>query len=178
MHATDCPVHCSGMQSIRGQQRPHTCSSKVSKCRSQRSLGGRRTSHVVAANAPQEGGAPVSREDLIEHLRSGCKPQDKWRIGTEHEKLGFNLQDNTRYVSYSCSRCHRKLSSSHMGPSLSHHLHLAVAQQGLVSHVPIDSLQLGSRAHAHTAARLYSCAGTALAMLISIHLQQFCKALR
>lgn len=32
----------------------------------------------------------------MNHLRSGCKPRDKWRIGTEHEKLGFNLSDNTR----------------------------------------------------------------------------------
>nr|QPT54862.1 gamma-glutamylcysteine synthetase [Scenedesmus acutus] len=55
------------------------------------------SSHVVAANAPSEGSTePVSRQDLIEHLRSGCKTRDRWRIGTEHEKLGFNLADNTR----------------------------------------------------------------------------------
>jgi hypothetical protein len=52
---------------------------------------------VCPANAPLEGPAiPVSREDLIEHIRSGCKPRDRWRIGTEHEKLGFRLADRRR----------------------------------------------------------------------------------
>ena len=52
---------------------------------------------ICPANAPQEGPAiPVSREDLIEHIRSGCKPPDRWRIGTEHEKLGFRLADKRR----------------------------------------------------------------------------------
>ena len=27
--------------------------------------------------------------DLTAYLRSGCKPKDAWRIGTEHEKFGF-----------------------------------------------------------------------------------------
>lgn len=48
------------------------------------------------ANVPTEGGAPVTREDLVEYMRSGCKPRDRWRIGTEHEKLGFTLADNRR----------------------------------------------------------------------------------
>ena len=30
-----------------------------------------------------------SRDQLVAHLESGSKPQDEWRIGTEHEKLGF-----------------------------------------------------------------------------------------
>lgn len=52
---------------------------------------------VCPANAPQEGPAiPVTREDLIEHIRSGCKPRSAWRIGTEHEKLGFRLADRRR----------------------------------------------------------------------------------
>lgn len=29
---------------------------------------------------------------LIEHLESGCKPKDAWRIGTEHEKFPFDLK--------------------------------------------------------------------------------------
>ena len=36
---------------------------------------------VVAANAPSSGdNTPVSREDLISHLSSGCKPRDKWCV--------------------------------------------------------------------------------------------------
>lgn len=60
--------------------------------------GGRRGEQIICpANAPQEGPAvPVTREDLIEHIRSGCKPPERWRIGTEHEKLGFNLADRRR----------------------------------------------------------------------------------
>lgn len=52
---------------------------------------------MTHANAPLEGPAvPVTREDLIAHIRSGCKPKDRWRIGTEHEKLGFRLADKRR----------------------------------------------------------------------------------
>lgn len=39
---------------------------------------------------PQSGGGPIERyEQMAEYLASGCKPKDKWRIGTEHEKFGF-----------------------------------------------------------------------------------------
>ncbi|RMH44780.1 MAG: glutamate--cysteine ligase [Alphaproteobacteria bacterium] len=39
---------------------------------------------------PQSGGRPIERyEDLVEYLADGCKPKEKWRIGTEHEKFGF-----------------------------------------------------------------------------------------
>ncbi|XP_058732006.1 glutamate--cysteine ligase, chloroplastic-like isoform X1 [Vicia villosa] len=34
---------------------------------------------------------PLTKQDLIDYLASGCKPKDKWRIGTEHEKFGFEL---------------------------------------------------------------------------------------
>ncbi|MGH6925138.1 MAG: glutamate--cysteine ligase [Propylenella sp.] len=30
-----------------------------------------------------------SPRDLAAHLESGCKPREAWRIGTEHEKIGF-----------------------------------------------------------------------------------------
>ncbi|MDT8439113.1 MAG: glutamate--cysteine ligase [Wenzhouxiangellaceae bacterium] len=37
---------------------------------------------------------PITRiEPLVEHLASGCKPKDAWRIGTEHEKFGYHLAD-------------------------------------------------------------------------------------
>lgn len=38
--------------------------------------------------------APATeRHQLIEYLESGCKPRELWRIGTEHEKLAYSLQD-------------------------------------------------------------------------------------
>jgi len=36
-----------------------------------------------------------SREQLIEEIASGSKPESAWRIGTEHEKFGFNIADLT-----------------------------------------------------------------------------------
>jgi glutamate--cysteine ligase len=35
------------------------------------------------------------RGELIAYLESGCKPPEKWRIGTEHEKLGFYKDGNS-----------------------------------------------------------------------------------
>lgn len=38
--------------------------------------------------------APVeSRDDLVRYFEGGCKPADQWRIGTEHEKFAFRLED-------------------------------------------------------------------------------------
>ena len=36
-----------------------------------------------------------SRDQLVETLESGSKPKAEWRVGTEHEKFGFYLADNT-----------------------------------------------------------------------------------
>ncbi|WP_334128141.1 glutamate--cysteine ligase [Sneathiella sp.] len=33
----------------------------------------------------------ADKAQLVEFAASGCKPRDKWRIGTEHEKFGFTL---------------------------------------------------------------------------------------
>lgn len=33
-----------------------------------------------------------NRTQLIDFLASGCKPTDRWVIGTEHEKFGFDLE--------------------------------------------------------------------------------------
>ncbi len=39
------------------------------------------------------GGAPIqNRRQLIEYFASGNKPKAKWRMGTEHEKFGFDKQ--------------------------------------------------------------------------------------
>ncbi|OEJ67534.1 glutamate--cysteine ligase [Magnetovibrio blakemorei] len=35
----------------------------------------------------------TSKRDLIEYLASGCKPPEKWLIGTEHEKFAYRLSD-------------------------------------------------------------------------------------
>ncbi|MGD9537502.1 MAG: glutamate--cysteine ligase [Alphaproteobacteria bacterium] len=34
-----------------------------------------------------------NRHALVAYLESGCKPPANWRIGTEHEKFGFRLDD-------------------------------------------------------------------------------------
>ncbi|MCO5578151.1 hypothetical protein L7F22_031989 [Adiantum nelumboides] len=34
---------------------------------------------------------PLTKKDLVNHIASGCKPKHMWRIGTEHEKFGFEL---------------------------------------------------------------------------------------
>lgn len=44
----------------------------------------------------QSGGGPIERhEQLAEYLADGCKPTDDWRIGTEHEKFGFCLENHS-----------------------------------------------------------------------------------
>ena len=38
--------------------------------------------------------APIeSRHALVDYLASGGRPKEQWRIGTEHEKFGFRLDD-------------------------------------------------------------------------------------
>jgi glutamate--cysteine ligase len=40
---------------------------------------------------PSGGGAPIeNRRQLIEYFASGNKPKARWRMGTEHEKFGFD----------------------------------------------------------------------------------------
>ena len=33
-----------------------------------------------------------SKTQLVEYIEAGCKPKAGWRIGTEHEKFGFDLE--------------------------------------------------------------------------------------
>lgn len=35
----------------------------------------------------------TQKSELVEYLESGCTPPENWRIGTEHEKFGFKLND-------------------------------------------------------------------------------------
>ena len=44
-----------------------------------------------------------SAQELTAYLASGCKPEDQWRLGTEHEKFGFTL-DDLRPLPYSGKR--------------------------------------------------------------------------
>ena len=42
---------------------------------------------------PQSGGGPITdHAQLAGYLESGCKPKPDWRIGTEHEKFGFDAK--------------------------------------------------------------------------------------
>jgi glutamate--cysteine ligase len=44
-------------------------------------------------SVPQQGGGRIERrEELVEMLAEGSKPKADWRIGTEHEKFGFDLE--------------------------------------------------------------------------------------
>ena len=41
-------------------------------------------------SVPQLGNIKITNSSqLVEFLESGCKPSEKWRIGTEHEKFGY-----------------------------------------------------------------------------------------
>ncbi len=43
---------------------------------------------------PSQSTEPVTDKDqLVRYLEAGCKPPDQWRIGTEHEKLAYRLDD-------------------------------------------------------------------------------------
>jgi len=44
----------------------------------------------VSETSPAE---PVERADLIAYFAAGNKPPEQWRIGTEHEKFGFRMND-------------------------------------------------------------------------------------
>ncbi|KAM5572469.1 hypothetical protein ABKV19_012497 [Rosa sericea] len=55
-----------------------------------------RKSAIVASSPITEDAVvatmPLTKEDLVGHLASGCKPKEKWRIGVEHERFGFDLK--------------------------------------------------------------------------------------
>ena len=43
---------------------------------------------------PAASGAPITdRLQLVEYIAAGEKPRDRWRIGTEHEKFAYTLND-------------------------------------------------------------------------------------
>jgi glutamate--cysteine ligase len=52
-----------------------------------------------------------SRDDLVAWIAAGCKPAERWRIGTEHEKFLFHV-DTLKPVPYSGPRGVRALMQS------------------------------------------------------------------
>ncbi|CAO2184996.1 unnamed protein product [Urochloa humidicola] len=57
----------------------------------------RRRFAVVAGAAMEEATRgrdtePLTKDHLVAYLASGCKPRRDWRIGTEHEKFGFQVE--------------------------------------------------------------------------------------
>lgn len=50
---------------------------------------------------------PVGEADLLQAFTSGCKPREDWRLGTEHEKIGFCL-DSHRPIPYEGERSIRR----------------------------------------------------------------------
>jgi len=60
------------------------CYSATKKAPPQRILGGARGSRVILAASPPTEDAlvatdPLTKQDLVDYLASGCKPKDKWR---------------------------------------------------------------------------------------------------
>jgi len=47
----------------------------------------------MSAPAQPSGEPLTSKQELVDHLAEGCKPPELWRIGTEHEKFAFRLDD-------------------------------------------------------------------------------------
>jgi glutamate--cysteine ligase len=48
----------------------------------------------MTGNRKLDRNAPIeNRSQLIEYFEAGSKPESAWRIGTEHEKFGFALDD-------------------------------------------------------------------------------------
>lgn len=44
-------------------------------------------------NKPSKSAPVESKHELVEYLESGCKPASQWRMGTEHEKFGYTMDD-------------------------------------------------------------------------------------
>ena len=47
----------------------------------------------MSAPPADDPGIPVeNKQQLVDFIASGCKPPEKWRIGTEHEKFAFDIK--------------------------------------------------------------------------------------
>jgi hypothetical protein len=60
-------------------------------------------------NMPQAPATTIKdRGELLDYMASGCRPADRWRLGTEHEKFGFT-RDDLRPLPYDGARSIRAL---------------------------------------------------------------------
>jgi len=59
-------------------------------------------------NTGAEQAGPIDEARLIQTFASGCKPREAWRLGTEHEKIGFCL-DSHRPIPYDGERSIRRV---------------------------------------------------------------------
>ncbi len=75
----------------------------------------------------------ADKRQLVENLEQGCKPRHQWRIGTEHEKFGYRL-DDLRPLAYEGEQGIRAmlegLQRFGWEPVLEHGLPIALAREG------------------------------------------------
>ncbi|HEY9536623.1 MAG TPA: glutamate--cysteine ligase [Kiloniellaceae bacterium] len=62
----------------------------------------------MSAPPQSQGDVIADKAQLVEYLEAGCKPADAWRIGTEHEKFCYGL-DDFRPLPYAGERSIRAL---------------------------------------------------------------------
>ncbi|MPZ10034.1 MAG: glutamate--cysteine ligase [Kiloniellaceae bacterium] len=62
----------------------------------------------MSAPPQSQGEVITDKAQLVEYLEAGCKPADAWRIGTEHEKFCYSL-DDFRPLPYEGARSIRAL---------------------------------------------------------------------
>ena len=52
-----------------------------------------RANPEMPVNKPAKSRPVESRDELVAYLESGCKPESHWKLGTEHEKFGYSMND-------------------------------------------------------------------------------------
>ncbi|GMP96268.1 hypothetical protein CsSME_00044984 [Camellia sinensis var. sinensis] len=98
------PSHCIPCENVRckpgytlvSNKMKETCASFLS-LPSNSGVWHKRGHRAIVNAAPATEAAviatePLTKEDLVGHHASGCKPKENWRIGTEHEKIGFEFE--------------------------------------------------------------------------------------
>lgn len=65
---------------------PSNCVTRRPRCRK----------GVAAAASIEASTQRLTKDDLVAYIAKGCKPRSEWRIGTEHEKLGYTVGTTER----------------------------------------------------------------------------------
>ncbi|CAA7060159.1 unnamed protein product [Microthlaspi erraticum] len=65
---------------------------KTFTCKRSKIVAGSQGINAIASASAVVATEPLTKEDLIAYFASGCKPKEMWRIGTEHEKFGFEVK--------------------------------------------------------------------------------------